>query len=359
MLLEHPSGRPGSAEDDLRICTKSSRPPPQKPDSVLVYVGLDRTGDGLIKLPFVYALRRSFPEARITWLAGKGESVFAREMNAFVRGALDEVVENAGVGSRFSELLGPRPLAGRGFDLVIDTQRRLLTTLIVRRIRHGAFVSGTANFLLSDVQPQGPDRPRSVAMQLAELLELAGGLPPQGACGAAADPDSESLAARLLPAGPAYVGFAPGAGKAEKCWPLARYVEVARAEAEAGRVPVFLLGPMDVALAGEIRAALPRALLPLQEAAAITPALTIALGRRLVAAVANDCGAGHLLAASGVPLVSLFGPTSAEKFAPAAARLAVLRAQDWGGRAMEAIPAVAVVKALEDAIGRSPAGSPA
>lgn len=43
------------------------------PASVLVYVGIDAVGDGLIKLPFVRSLRAAFPAARITWLAGKGQ----------------------------------------------------------------------------------------------------------------------------------------------------------------------------------------------------------------------------------------------------------------------------------------------
>ena len=48
-----------------------------QPESVLVHVGLDRVGDGLLKLPFVRGLRRAFPSARITWLAGKETSVYA------------------------------------------------------------------------------------------------------------------------------------------------------------------------------------------------------------------------------------------------------------------------------------------
>ena len=77
------------------------------------------------------------------------------------------------------------------------------------------------------------------------------------------------------------------------------------------------------------------------------PLLSIALARRLRAAVANDAGVGHILAAGDIPLVSLFGPTSAEKFAPAAKRVEVVRAQDFGGSDMEAIPPEAVAAALD------------
>jgi ADP-heptose:LPS heptosyltransferase len=43
----------------------------------LVYVGFDRVGDGLLKLPFARGLRVAYPDARITWLAGREDSVYS------------------------------------------------------------------------------------------------------------------------------------------------------------------------------------------------------------------------------------------------------------------------------------------
>jgi ADP-heptose:LPS heptosyltransferase len=73
----------------------------------------------------------------------------------------------------------------------------------------------------------------------------------------------------------------------------------------------------------------------------------MALARRLAAAVANDSGTGHLLAAAGCAMVSLFGPTRPQKFAPAARRLAVVDARDFGEADMASIPVAAVTAALE------------
>jgi ADP-heptose:LPS heptosyltransferase len=314
--------------------------------SILVYVGLDAVGDGLMKLPFVRALRAAFPAARITWMAGKGHSVYAGSLAPLVVGLVDEVLDQAGIGSKLAELVGRRPLAGRSFDLVIDTQRRVLTTLILRRIRHRRFLSAAGNFILSDGRPPWGWR-KSAAMvgQLRALVDLAAGFPVTAAAPLPDDPATETLAETLLPAGARYVGFAPGAGGRHKCWPLDRFLAVA---GELAAVPVFLLGPNETAWAEPIRAALPNALLPLQQAEGrATPLLTIALARRLAAAVANDSGTGHMLAAADVALVSLFGPTPPEKFAPAATKMAIIRAQDWGGEAMELIPIRAVVGALE------------
>jgi ADP-heptose:LPS heptosyltransferase len=322
------------------------------PRRLLVYAGLELIGDGCIKLPFARALRAAFPDATITWLAGKGRTVYAHELAPLVAGVLDEVIEDAGIGSSWHELVGARPLAGRRFDLVIDTQSRVLTTLILRRIAHDRFISQAARFLLSDARPpRGYRKPGHLHHRLFDLIALATGRPaPDGAPRPLpADPSRD--AARLLPDGATYVGFNPGAGRRFKCWPLARYVALANAQPARGRVPVFILGPDEADWHAELAAAVPAARFPLQDAAdqaiAATPLLTLALAQRLAAAVANDGGGGHILAESGVPLVSLWGPTAAAKAYPMARRLKLVTAQAFGGDAMDLIPVDAVAAALD------------
>ena len=47
-----------------------------------------------------------------------------------------------------------------------------------------------------------------------------------------------------------------------------------------------------------------------------SPALVTCLGKRLDFAITIDNGVMHMLSISKVPLISLFGPTDSEKFAP-------------------------------------------
>ncbi len=331
-------------------------PPPK---SVLVYVGLDRVGDGLLKLPFVRGLRRTFPEARLTWLAGKETSVYAGVMAGVVDGLLDEVIEFGNIGLRPSELLH-RPLAGRGFDLVIDTQRIFWVSLSLYRVPHKTFISPAANFLLSSRKPPpGYRRPKSMQRQMLDLLELAGGQPVPGRIRPDLNPDpvAEKDAARLLPPGPAYVGIAPGSGGRPKCWPLDRFISIAKEQAALGRRPVFILGPQETDWLDPLGNAVPEALFPLQEKEvaekhAFSPQLTIALSKRFAACLANDSGVGHMFALGGRPLVSLFGPTAPEKFMPMTNELTLIRASDFGSRDMDAIPVEAVSAALEKALNR-------
>jgi len=337
------------------------RKPASEIKSVLVHVGLDRLGDGLLKLPFVRGLKAAFPNAHVTWLCGKENSVYGSTLAPLAEDLLDEIIEYAGVGESPKELLGSRPLSGRSFDLVIDTQRNFWIALAVRRIRHKAFVSPAAKFLLSsDKPPAGYKFPKAMQRQMLDLLEIASGQRFDTPASLDLDlPDGHIAAARsLLADGQSYVAFAPGSGGRPKCWPLDRFIAVARSAHEHGHTPVFLIGPQEEVWADVIRAELPEARLPLQSNAAqafdFDPLLTIALGRYLAAAVSNDSGIAHMLAVGGAPLVALYGPTVYEKFPPMTDDITVIRAETFGSREMSAIPVDAVTSALLERLALGP-----
>src|SRR5207244_6779124 len=121
--------------------------------------------------------------------------------------------------------------------------------------------------------------------------------------------------------------------------------------------PVFLLGPEESEWQGKLRAAVPQALFPEEANRGLIggPCLVAALGERLSAAVANCSGTGHLLAAGGAPMVSLYGPTRPEKYAPFARSLICLKAQDYGSSRIDAIPLAAVAAAVERQVVLGPA----
>jgi ADP-heptose:LPS heptosyltransferase len=325
--------------------------------SVLVYSVEEISGDGLIKLPFIAGVRAAFPNARLSWCAATGNSVYDGWLKPAVDGVLDELILDQPVGQgRFDFLSRKAPFGGRKFDVVIDTQRNLARTLAVRRAAGGVFVASTANFLFSSRKPVGP-WPEAMVDQLALLLKLAGGEAATPRPLPLVNGEARAAAEALLPTGPVYVGLAPGAGGPERRWPVERYIELAALQHARGRVPVFLLGPGERDYLGPIRAEAPFALLPGEDAAAEFPSvggpfLTIALATRLAAGVAADAGPGHMLAAGGCPLVSLFRERrKAAKFRPAAPRVEALIAEDMpgsgGDKDINLIPVAAVDEALE------------
>lgn len=327
-----------------------------QPKSVLVYSCEEVIGDGIMKLAFAQDLRRRFPEAKITWLAGVGKTVYASLLRPIAERFLDEIIEEAGIGDKTLQLLTKwSPMPGRSFDLIIDTQRLVARTIILKRIPHKLFVSGTANFLFSEVKP-----PKSMVESpaliggLIDLLNLVSSAP-EGEAGAVFEISEQhhAVAKSLLPDGSVYIGIAPGAGDRRKLWPLERYFELARCQLGKGRVPVFLLGPDELEIVEEVRQQVPGALLPewdrIDDNRSVKgPLLVMALAARLSAAISNNSGTGHMLAVGGAPLVSIFTQHDPEKYGAQARALKILHAaRDFGSEDAAEIPLLAAIDAID------------
>ena len=315
--------------------------------TILIYSMGEVIGDGLIKLPFIAGLRAAFPDARISWCAGKGETVYAGPLKRVVEGYIDEILTTGRTGAKLSDLLPwAKPFGGRTFDLVIDTQENLRRSVVARRASRGG------RFISAAVQARKAGWPVAVVDRLARLLALATDGVGAPRALVLTDPDALAAAKALLPDGPTYVGMAPGAGGQDKRWPLERYLDLARRLEASGRRAVFFFGPDEAADAQVAREAAPAALFPERDRtdgydAVKGPLLVIALAGRLAAAVANDAGPGHMMAAGGAPLLSLQQDRrKAAKFRPAAQRLELLVAEDYG-QGMAALPLDVVDAALQ------------
>jgi ADP-heptose:LPS heptosyltransferase len=325
--------------------------------TILIYSMGEILGDSLIKLPFIAGLREAFPKARITWCAAKGGTMYAGPLKPVVAGYIDEILTDGPTGAKpLDALPWVKPFGGRTFDLVIDTQENLRRSLVAKRAAKGRFISAA-------LEARKPDWPVAVVDRLARLLFLASDGVGKPRPLALSDPDATGAARALLPTahngGPVYVGLAPGAGGQDRRWPLERYLELARRIEASGRKAVFFFGPDEAADAQAAREAVPDALFPEKDRTddfpgVKGPLLAIALAGRLTAAVANDAGPGHMLAAGGAPLLSLQQDhRKALKFRPAAAHLELLVAEDYG-QDMAALPLDAVDAALQRLIAGVP-----
>lgn len=326
------------------------------PNAVLVHVSGDRVGDALLKLPALIAFRKACPQTRLVWVTARRGSIFAGPFAPLVAGVIDEIHPVTGLGTRWLEVLFPR-LRAR-FDCVVATEQKLRNALALKRVPHRVFISPAADFRLSDRKPQAGEYGTSVYAQFTCLLSLAAGHSLAPVPDIALPPALDAQAASLLPQGPSYVGLVPGAGGVSKRWPLERYIELAQWCVSRGLTPAFFLGPDELPWLPRLRDAVPGAVFPEYSPAGEAlggPLLTIALARRLTLGVANDAGGGHLLAAGGRPLISLFGHTDPEKFRPPYGPRIALRARDYGGTEMSRIPLAAVCAAIERCRDPSPA----
>jgi ADP-heptose:LPS heptosyltransferase len=325
---------------------------------IAVLVDREGLGDALLKVPFLRAVRRAFPEHRVWWIATH-QTAMADDLAPWVAPLIDRVIAHANLTSPNREIV-PRLRTLPPFELVFDARTRFMTVLLARlNLRHRGFYACLPGFMLSDRLPPGRfTRPQGIAARMLTMIEAATGRAADWRGTFDVSAAAQRLAAERLPDGPRYVGLAPGSREVRKNWPLDRYMALATALAGKGYAPAFLIGPQEREWLATLRAGVPQALFP--EAEPVDPALgigrlefAIALGRRLAAVVANDSGIGHLMAAIGTPLVSLFGPSDAARWAPFGERVVIVRAQDFGGDTMEAIPVGAVSSAV-DALLQSP-----
>jgi ADP-heptose:LPS heptosyltransferase len=138
------------------------------------------------------------------------------------------------------------------------------------------------------------------------------------------------------------VAVNPGAGRANKQWPVAHFRRLVDRLASEPNVRVLVLwGPDEVHMARQIRdGSSARAILApptdLHELAALL--------RRSALMVANDTGPLHLAAALGTPSLGLFGPTRAERNGPYGPHGRGLQSPD--GTMASLAPEVAVDAAL-------------
>ena len=319
-----------------------------KERTILVHVTGDRIGDALIKWPVIVALKRALPDHHLVWMAGLRDSVFNGALAPLARGVIDTTIQRGEIGVRWRELWRAPPVDR--LDIVLATESKLRNAILLKRLSPEIFISPALGFALSDRRPPaGTPYPKSIFAQMRLLASLAAGRELDISTHIDVGKDNRQLASRLLPAGPVYVGFAPGSAGRRKRWPLARYLELAECQIDRQRTPVFFLGPEERELYATIERAIPAAICPEQAptAAARGPLLSIALAERLAVAVANDSGGGHLLAAGGKPLISLFAHTDPEKFKPPYGKRIAICAREYGGTDIGLIPVSRVAAAIE------------
>ena len=103
-----------------------------------------------------------------------------------------------------------------------------------------------------------------------------------------------------------------------------------------------------VYLKNKISKLIPNALFPEHASEHSCPALVTCLGKRLDFAISIDNGVMHMLSLSKVPMISLFGPTDSEKFAPEYKHSIVLDSKKlYNTKNISAITAEDVLKAAK------------
>ncbi|MGP0565122.1 MULTISPECIES: glycosyltransferase family 9 protein [unclassified Nitrospina] len=121
----------------------------------------------------------------------------------------------------------------------------------------------------------------------------------------------------------------PGSGGVSKNWPLKRFHEQADWLHSQGILPVFLLGPAEVAISEIVHAFCRERGFPVWESLSLTRCA--ALLSHADGFLGNDAGVTHLAAALGLPTLAVFVKTEPEMWRPLGANTGVVDIRKTSG----------------------------
>ena len=274
---------------------------------LLIYNSGGGIGDSIQLFPLILSLENLFEKSEIYYLGAHGNHFLGKlkEYNIKVK-TLN--LELKYFGFRWWHFfLSKRnflKLELDEFDLIVDCQSKFRNTMILKRIPSKAFYSSTFNNIFCS------NLGLSAEKFWSDLKTV--------------DYDINTISKkyfdeskRLLP-NKNYIGFSITQGNVyrKKEWPLSKIIKLSEELVKNNKTPVFLIERRYHELKDKIKNSIPSAIFPEHESQLASPALVTCLGARLDLAITIDNGIMHMLSLSRVPIISLFGPTNANKFAP-------------------------------------------
>jgi heptosyltransferase II len=295
-------------------------------------------GDAILSLPALRALRAALPAAHISILARpyvaelyQGQEVADALLADESRG------EHSGVLGR--ERLA-RELRTHKFDTALLLQNAFGAAWLVWRAEISeriGYARDARSLLLTKAvrPPKSGEIPAHEQFYYLELLRRAGLIDSYSAPTCIAlrvePPALEAAERNLLLSGarPGKLRVAIGAGASygsAKCWPPARFAEVATRLQANLDADVILFGP---AAEADVSAAIVREMRhpPIDQTGKTVITELPALLGRCHLFIGNDSGAMHVAAAVGLPVVAIFGPTDPAGTTPVTPRCTIVQEQ--------------------------------
>ena len=265
-------------------------------------------GDLVLSLPLIRALHAARPDSPITLAVREGLGDLVRDQP----GVDDTIVirkRQSWRGQIATDVRRFRRLRRSGYDAVYLAHRSFRTGLHAwmtgARSRVG-FAAAPSSWACTRTIRY--DSQRHVSERFLALAGSTSATPPSYVVA----PGPRDAAARLLSEhavdpGVRFVALAPGSVWPTKRWTDHGFTELARWAGTRGLVVVLVGTAAEHALCQRVRAAAGSGVINL--AGRTGPAELAGILERALALIGNDSGPGHLAAAVGTPVISIFGPT--------------------------------------------------
>ena len=283
---------------------------------ILIYNSGGGLGDSIQLFPLIISLKNHFKKTKFYYL-GAHKNHFEGKLKEY-----DIRLETFDLGLKYFgfrwwHLIFAKKRANEKnigkFDIIIDLQTKFRNSFILKKIPHSMFYSRTMKGLFSSkkIKTISSNHIENLSLffeeDVVELNFKVNKLPK----------NLLAEAKRLLP-NSNYVGFSITQGNEyrKKSWSLYKFTALANKILSKNKVPVFFIEKNNIDLIEKVKNQVPSAIFPELNSTLACPALVTALSSRLDAAVTIDNGIMHMISLANIPMIVLFGPTNAEKFAP-------------------------------------------
>ena len=119
--------------------------------NILVFSNGEKIGDGLIKLPLLNEIKKRLPNNRLIWMTNKETTVYNNKLKNIAGQYIDEVIEQAEIKPFFWQKISDKYDFNKiNIEFILDTQKAVIRTISLRRIKCTKFISSSANGFFSD-----------------------------------------------------------------------------------------------------------------------------------------------------------------------------------------------------------------
>ena len=289
---------------------------------ILIYNSGGGLGDAIQLFPLILSLKNCFKDCTFFYI-GAHKNHFSEKLKEFNVELKTIDLDLKYFGFRWWHLLKINKKINEKnldkFDLIIDLQSKLRNTLILKQIPCYNFFSPTLNFFFCSKKKNYLNNDKNISTFILLNLEIFLNLKIKKIEFSLEMLEKKYIeeAKRLLPYSN-YIGFSITQGNQyrKKTWPIDNFIKLAKKYMSIGKEAVFFIEKKELELKNQIRKNLPNSIFPEHESKITCPALVTALASRLEKVITIDNGVMHMLSLANVPMITLFGPTSSEKFSP-------------------------------------------
>ena len=285
---------------------------------ILVFSNGEKIGDGIIKLPLLYEIKKRLPDYHLTWVTNLGTTVYNRELKNIAGEYIDEIIEKVNLNPFFWRKISPSyNFKKHKYDYILDTQKAIYRTIGLKRIQSNIFISASANGFFSTIKIKKKNIRNYYLYDLYDLLNLIKYEEFESDFKINLPSGLNNILEKFFKNNNKYFGIAPGAGEKNKIWPLEKFIEIGKYYQKKNYKLVFYIGPSEINIKHILIKEFPEALIPEDYVKNYSNIEVIMASTKYLSfALANDSGISHILSTNHCPVIKLFGPKNSNKFTP-------------------------------------------